>query len=158
MKGMTAFACLSDIDLDLIEESTALLGLAPTAKTAAGARPKGFTSLSRFLSSGIGVAVICTLVSATVLSAIIWAGRLVPEGPPTPGTAETDTAPRPTEPESESDPAETPAPETQAPSSDTVTEAPETEAPKKGCGSSVAIGSAVLLSAMAAAVALKKKD
>ena len=59
------------------------------------------------------------------------------------------------------DPTETPAPETQAPSTN-VTDAPETdaetEAPKKGCGSSVALGSAVLLSAMAAAVALKKKD
>ena len=79
----------------------------------------------------------------------------------------TETQPSETEPvtDPESEPSETPAPETQAPSAD-VTDAPETdpetdaetEAPKKGCGSSVALGSAVILMAMAAAVALKKKD
>jgi hypothetical protein len=78
-----------------------------------------------------------------------------------------ETQPSETEPvtDPESEPSETPAPETQAPSAD-VTDAPETdpetdaetEAPKKGCGSSVALGSAVILMAMAAAVALKKKD
>ena len=79
-----------------------------------------------------------------------------------------ETQPSETEPvtDPESEPSETPAPETQvpetqAPSAD-VTDAPETdaetEAPKKGCGSSVALGSAVTLMAMAAAVALKKKD
>ena len=73
-----------------------------------------------------------------------------------------ETQPSETEPvtDPESEPSETPAPETQAPSAD-VTDAPETEpeteAPKKGCGSSVTLGSAVILSAMAAAVALKKK-
>ena len=60
--------------------------------------------------------------------------------------------------EAPTDPAEDPteAP-TDAPATEAPTEAP-TETPKKGCGSSVALGSAVLLSAMAAAVALKKKD
>ena len=68
-------------------------------------------------------------------------------------TPETE-APTETSTEPEEDP-------TEAPSAD-VTDAPETdaetEAPKKGCGSSVALGSAVILMAMAAAVALKKKD
>ena len=41
----------------------------------------------------------------------------------------------------------------------TVTEAPtETEETKKGCGSSIGFGMVAVLSAMAAAVALKKKD
>jgi hypothetical protein len=47
---------------------------------------------------------------------------------------------------------------TQAPDG-TATEAPaETEPEKKGCGSSIGFGVAAVLSAMAAAVALKKKD
>ena len=47
---------------------------------------------------------------------------------------------------------------TQAPD-DAATEAPaETEPEKKGCGSSIGFGVAAVLSAMAAAVALKKKD
>ena len=63
----------------------------------------------------------------------------------------------PTQPDTEAptDPAEDP---TEAPTDAPTTEAPtETEPVKKGCGSSV-MGMAVLLSAMAAAVALKKKD
>jgi hypothetical protein len=52
--------------------------------------------------------------------------------------------------------------ETEAPTDAPATDAPvtdaETEAPKKGFGSSVALGSAVILMTMAAAVALKKKD
>ena len=52
---------------------------------------------------------------------------------------------------------ETTAPE--APTDAPATEAPaETEPAKKGCGSSIGFGVAAVLSAMAAAVALKKKD
>ena len=46
---------------------------------------------------------------------------------------------------------------TEAPTDTPATEAP-TETPKKGCGSSVAFGSALLLVAMAAAVIGKKKE
>ena len=55
--------------------------------------------------------------------------------------------------------APTAAPEdgTDAPESGNATEAP-TDAPKSGCGSAVGFGLAALLTAMAAAVALKKKD
>ena len=58
---------------------------------------------------------------------------------------------------------DTAAPETSAPEdSAPVTEAPavesEPEAPKGGCGSAVGMGVAALITAMAAAVALKKKD
>ena len=98
------------------------------------------------------------LAVVMVLGVFAACGNDKPDETQAPETQPTETQPV-TEPES--DPAETPAPETQAPSAD-VTDAPETdpetEAPKKGCGSSVALGSAVLLSAMAAAVALKKKD
>ena len=49
--------------------------------------------------------------------------------------------------------------ETTAASADDVTEEPAvTEAPKSGCGSAMGLGLAALLTAMAAAVALKKKD
>ena len=68
-----------------------------------------------------------------------------------------ETEPAETEPVTQPD-EDTAAPETSAP----VTEAPavesETEAPKGGCGSTVGMGVAALISAMAAAVALKKKD
>ena len=48
---------------------------------------------------------------------------------------------------------------TTVPATDATTEAPaDTEADKKGCGASVGMGLATLLAAMAAAVALKKKD
>ena len=55
--------------------------------------------------------------------------------------------------------APTAAPEdgTDAPESGNATEAP-TDAPKSGCGSAVGFGLVALLTAMAAAVALKKKD
>ncbi len=80
-------------------------------------------------------------------------------------TGESTETEQPTEQPTE--PVETPTEqptddETEAPTDAPATEAPETdaetEAPKKGCGSSVALGSAVILMAMAAAVALKKKD
>lgn len=88
MKGMTAFACISDIDLELIEESMSLFA-APKAVAKEPSR------LSRFLNSGWGVAMICTLVSVAVLSAMVWAGRQQPVKPPAPGTVESDrvTAP-----------------------------------------------------------------
>ena len=58
------------------------------------------------------------------------------------------------------DPADTPAEDTTAPEvTDTPTETP-TDAPveKKGCGSVVGFGVTAVLAAMAAAVAMKKKD
>ena len=84
MKGMTAFACISDIDLELIEESMSLFA-APKAVAKEPSR------LSRFLNSGWGVAMICTLVSVAVLSAMVWAGRQQPVKPPVPGTVGADT-------------------------------------------------------------------
>lgn len=90
MKGLHAFACIGDVDLDLIEESAALLGAAPTIVLTKPRRER--PALSRFFGSGWGVAVLCAAVSISVLSAIIWAGRQSPVTPPLPGTEETDTA------------------------------------------------------------------
>ncbi len=102
MKGMTAFACISDIDPELIEESMALFA-APKAMV--GAKGRASSVLSRFLNSGWGVAMICAIVSVTVLMAIIWAGQQPAVPPPTPGTVDSDA----TEVTSETQP------ETQAP-------------------------------------------
>ena len=71
----------------------------------------------------------------------------------------TETQPE-TQPETdpETQAPETQAPETQAPVTSAPETEPETEASKKGCGSAISVGFAVTLMAMAAAVALKKKD
>ena len=66
-----------------------------------------------------------------------------------------------TEPETdpETDPETTPDGDaTQAPEGGDATNAPETEAPKEGCGGIISFGAVAILSAAAAAVALKKKD
>ena len=94
MKGMTAFACMSDIDLDIIEESMGLF--APARDTVIRGRQTA-SPLARFFGSGWGVAVICAVVSLSVLAAIVWAGQGGPVTPP-PGTVETDTADSVTEP------------------------------------------------------------
>ena len=80
MKGMTALVCISDIDLDIIEESMVLFD---SSKTVARAKGKELSGLSRFLNSGWGVAMICAVVSLTVLIAIIWAGQRLIVTPPT---------------------------------------------------------------------------
>lgn len=107
MKGMTAFACMSDIDLDLIEESMALFD-APKTAVVRGRRET--SALTRFFSSGWGVAVICTFVSVAVLAAIIWAGNRSLVSPPPPDTANTEGV---TEPDGETTPE--PDSDTQAP-------------------------------------------
>ena len=88
MKGITAFSLMSEMDLDLIEESMALFG---EPKAVAVGRVKGESAFSRFLNSGWGVAMICAAVSLAVLIAIIQAGRNGPVKPPVVGTAESDT-------------------------------------------------------------------
>lgn len=90
MKGLHAFACIGDVDLDLIEESAVLLEATPTMALTKPRRER--PALSRFFANGWGVAVLCAVVSISVLSAIIWAGRQGPVTPPLPGTEETDTA------------------------------------------------------------------
>ena len=95
MKGMTAFTCISEIDLDLIEESMSLF---TSPKAVRGTVAREPSRLSRFLSSGWGVAMICAVVSLAVLTAIVWAGQQNPVTPPIHGTVESDIQ---TEPENE---------------------------------------------------------
>ena len=92
------------------------------------------------------------LLIALLMLALVITAVACNDDPVEPGTSgdEVTTVETPTE-------APTDEPSTPAPETDPETDA-ETEAPKKGCGSSVALGSAVILMAMAAAVALKKKD
>ena len=97
MKGITAFSLMSEIDLDIIEESMALVG---ESKAVVGGRVKEESALSRFLNSGWGVAMICAVVSLAVLIAMIQAGRNAPVKPPVVGTAESGGV---TEPEGEPD-------------------------------------------------------
>ena len=103
MKGMTAFACMSDLDLDLIEESMSLF--TPTAAPLVRGR-RADTALSRFFGSGWGVAVLCAAVSISVLVAIVLAGRGGWVTPP-PDTVESETTEKeweePTEPDGETD-------------------------------------------------------
>ena len=104
MKGMTAFACMSDLDLDLIEESMSLF--TPTAAPLVRGR-RADTALSRFFGSGWGVAVLCAAVSISVLVAIVLAGRGGWVTPPPPDTVESETTEKeweePTEPDGETD-------------------------------------------------------
>ena len=79
MKGMTAFVCISDIDLDIIEESMSLFS---RAKGTFVRRQRTESPLARFFGSGWGVAIICAVVSLSVLSAIVWAGWRDPVVPP----------------------------------------------------------------------------
>ena len=64
MKGMTAFACISDIDLDLIEESVVLLERGTPYGSITAPRRGRESALSRFFGSGWGVAMICAVVVA----------------------------------------------------------------------------------------------
>ncbi len=77
MKGMALFAGMSDVRDSLIEESLMLFDT-PAAELC----PKGQSAFSRFLNSGWGVAVICTVVSLSVLMGIIRAGQNPPGGVP----------------------------------------------------------------------------
>lgn len=84
MKGMALFAGMSDVRDSLIEESLMLFDT-PAEELC----PKGQNAFSRFLSSGWGVAVICTVVSLGVLMGIIRAGQNTPGT--TPGVSDGTT-------------------------------------------------------------------
>ena len=84
MKGMTLLASLSDVRDSLIEESLMLFDT-PAEELC----PKGQGAFSRFLNSGWGVAMICTVISLGVLMGIIRAGQNPPVG--TPGVSDVTT-------------------------------------------------------------------
>ncbi len=77
MKGMTVFACMSDIRENLIEESLELF-----EGKAAAPSPKPQSAFSRVTNSGWFVAAVCTLVAIFVMGGIIWAGFNPPSGRP----------------------------------------------------------------------------
>ena len=94
MNGMQAFACISDVDLALIEESMALFE--PEAQAGAAVRRR-HSSLGQFVSGSWGGALLCAVVSLSVLAAIVWAGRMAPITPPDVGISDTETTVEETE-------------------------------------------------------------
>ena len=91
MRGQLAFEAMSGLSDGLILEAAEALGF--TNERAAVVEPprkREPSALGRFFSTGWGVAILCAVVSLTVLSGIIWAGQQSPAG--SPGGAETETA------------------------------------------------------------------
>lgn len=91
MKGQVAFEALGALSDGLILEAVEVLGFSEDASPAfAAPRRRERTALSRFFGTGWGVALLCAVVSLSVLGGIIWAGQRPPAGGP--GGSETETA------------------------------------------------------------------
>ncbi len=90
MKGQLAFEALGALPDELIVEAAEQLGFFGGNTPAVASRRREKSALSRFLGSGWGVALICAVVSLTVLGGIIRAGQRPPAGGP--GGVETETA------------------------------------------------------------------
>ena len=85
MKGQLAFEALGSLPEDLITEAAEYLGFMPVAggrTSAVDSSKRAPSALSRFFESGWGVALICAVVSLSVLSGIVWAGQRPPSGGP----------------------------------------------------------------------------
>ena len=102
MTGQVAFEAITNVRDDLITEAAELLGFLDEPAPLAAKPPREYREnlFSRFFNSGWGVAVICAVVSLSVLGGIIWAGQRPPAGGPgnNPST-ETNTDAFETEPE-----------------------------------------------------------
>ena len=85
MKGMTSFACMSDVREHLIAESLCLFETRERAKII-----KHSNAFFRFLNSSWGVALICAFVGLGVIAAIVWAGHHPPDLPPASSEAESE--------------------------------------------------------------------
>ena len=91
MRGQLAFEAMSGLSDGLILEAAEALGFTSSrAAVVESPRKREPSTLGRFFSTGWGVALLCAVVSLTVLSGIIWAGQQSPAG--SPGGAETETA------------------------------------------------------------------
>lgn len=107
MKGITAFACISDVDESLIAESLSIFESPYVAAI------KAYRSERRraFFQSPLWAAMLCAVVSLSVLSVIIMAGNGVfnPSANTTPPeiTVTEAATEEPTEPETERRPAST---------------------------------------------------
>ena len=91
MKGQIAFEAITNLREEFITEAAEMLGFpseSPHATTKAP-RVRGDNLLTRFMNSGWGVAMICAVVSLSVLGGIVWAGQRPPAGGP--GGIETGT-------------------------------------------------------------------
>ena len=92
MRGQLAFETIGSLPDDLITEAAGYLGFLQGSggrTSAADGRRREPSALSRFFESGWGVALVCAVVSLSVLSGIIWAGQRPPAG--SPGGVETET-------------------------------------------------------------------
>lgn len=107
MKGITAFACISDVDESLIAESLSIFESPYVAAI------KAYRSERRraFFQSPLWAAMLCAVVSLSILSVIIMAGNGVfnPSANTTPPeiTVTEAATEEPTEPETERRPAST---------------------------------------------------
>jgi hypothetical protein len=91
MRGQLAFEAIGGLSDGLILEAAEALGF--TSSRAAVVEPprkREPSALGRFFSTGWGVALLCAVVSLTVLGGIIRAGQRPPAGGP--GGVETETA------------------------------------------------------------------
>ena len=84
MTGQVAFEAMNNLRDDLITEAAEILGFLdePAPAFAKPAREHRENLFSRFFNSGWGVAMICAVVSLSVLGGIIWAGQRPPAGGP----------------------------------------------------------------------------
>ena len=102
MTGQVALEAMTDMRDSLILEAAEILGFLDGSAPLAAKPPREYREnlFSRFFNSGWGVAVICAVVSLSVLGGIIWAGQRPPAGGPgyNPST-ETNTDAFETEPE-----------------------------------------------------------
>ena len=80
MKGQLAFEAIGALSDRLVLESAEVLGFMEN-RSAAAPRRRESSALSRFFSSGWGVAMICAMVSLSVLGGIVWAGQRPVAGP-----------------------------------------------------------------------------
>ncbi len=84
MTGQVAFEAMTNMRDSFITEAAEMLGLLgePAPATAKPTRNREDSLLYRFFNSGWGVAMICAVVSLSVLGAIIWGGQSPPVGGP----------------------------------------------------------------------------
>ena len=91
MKGQVAFEAIGGLSDGLILETAEALGFWEDASPAAVPLPRRRqpSALARFFSTGWGVALLCAVVSLTVLGGVIWAGQRPIVGGP--GGSEVET-------------------------------------------------------------------
>lgn len=82
MKGQVAFEAIGGLSDGLILEAAEVLGFLNESTPAALPRKRERGALTRFFRTGWGVALLCAVVSLTVLGGIVWAGQRPTVTPP----------------------------------------------------------------------------